>query len=535
MFHNQFANEMMSNVYQFDVDSAGKSEPRLFSTEVNHPGQSNHKIASNSKSGKRKSTAEHDAESNLNKKRFVWPESLHRDFISAVFDIGLKFAKTSDVKELLGPTGGSSSSKGGSKSSITYDQIRSQIAKLQQFREQRRASENSFHFDNGSVGESVEDHIAIPIQSHMEPVAVTRIQPPPPPSMPVISPAFSAAAILRAKSVVDKVESVALSVESQSEFMAQWQDSLRKQVKLYEQLTAKADQLKKHLQDFRRESYHPGMFDDSPMEAAAAMSGLKQLSDSTMAAGSRLTVMGMAAASKQQQQLLSVKPVALSGAVKSAYLKEEMNAYLTIRERTVGEGAARSTSGISSDGTQPNDFMGYPYHDVDSIIHERELLLSTKDWLPLSEDIFSHGAIPAAAVAHAGDPPVRELYTIKNEVKMQMGLQMGLHRQLVNKRDAQLSLHSSSQLMSASGSNATADGGGSFDSPEYMLPNNNNRNRSDGGADVHFSDRASPNTAYVGNGPLDTTVNVAASSVAEDNWDDLFAFLDEFGTNFPAL
>jgi hypothetical protein len=89
--------------------------------------------------------------------------------------------------------------------------------------------------------------------------------------------------------------------------------------------------------------------------------------------------------------------------------------------------------------------------------------------------------------------------------------------------------------MSASGSNATADGGGSFDSPEYMLQNNNNRQRCDGGADVHFSDRASPNTAYVGNGPLDSTVNAAASSVAEDNWDDLFAFLDEFGTNFPAL
>jgi hypothetical protein len=529
----------MSNVYQFDVDSAGKSEPRLFSAEVSNPGQLTHKITSNSKAGKRKSIAEHDAESNLNKKRFVWPESLHRDFISAVFDIGLKFAKTSDVKELLGPTGSSSSSssKGGSKSSITYDQIRSQIAKLQLFREQRRASENSFHFDNGSVGESAEDHLAIPIQSHMEPVAATRM-PPPPPSMPVISPAFSAAAILRAKSVVDKVESVALSVESQSEFMAQWQDSLRKQVKLYEQLTAKADQLKKHLQDFRRESYHPDLFDDSPMEAAAAMSGLKQLSDSTMAAGSRLTVMGMAAAASKQQQQLSVKPVALSGAVKSAYLKEEMNAYLTIRERTVGDGAvARSSSGVG-DGTQPSDFMGYPYHDVDSIIHERELLLSTKDWLPLSEDIFSHGAIPAAAaVAHAGDPLVRaELYTIKNEVKMQMGLQMGLHRQLVNKRDAQLSLHSSSQLMSASGSIATADGGGTFDSPEYMLQNNNNRHRCDGGTDVHFSDRASPNTAYAGNGPLDSTVNATASSgVAEDNWDDLFAFLDEFGTNFPAL
>ena len=528
---------MISNVYQFDVDSAGKFDPRMFSTEVNNPGQLIQKTASNSKAGKRKSIAEHDAESNLNKKRFVWPESLHRDFISAVFDIGLKFAKTNDVKELLGPADGGSSSKGGCKSSITYDQIRLQIARLQQFREQRRASENSFHFDNGRVGESAENHIDIPIQSHMEPVAVTRMMPPPPQPMPAINPAFSAAAILRAKSVVDKVESVALSVESQSEFMTQWQDSLRKQIKLYEQLAAKADQLKKHLQDFRRDSYLPDMFDDSPVEAAAAMSGLKQLNaDATMVTGSRLTVMGMATAphQQQQQQQPSIKPVALSGAVKSAYLKEEMNAYLTIRERTVGDAVTRGTMiGGVGDTAQPSDFMGYPYHDVDSIIHEQEMLLSTRDWLPLSEDIFSHSAIPTAAVAHAGDPQV--LYTIKNEVKMQMGLQMGLHRQLVNKRDAQLSLHSSSQLMSGSGPNAAVDGGSSFNSPDYMLQNNSHRHRDDS-TDVHFSNRASSNMAYAGSGPLDSTANAAAAlSVPDDNMDDLFAFLDEFGTDFPAL
>lgn len=40
-------------------------------------------------------------EANKLKKRFVWPESLHRDFVSAVFDIGLKNSTSKLLLQML--------------------------------------------------------------------------------------------------------------------------------------------------------------------------------------------------------------------------------------------------------------------------------------------------------------------------------------------------------------------------------------------------------------------------------------------------
>ena len=40
-------------------------------------------------------------DANKLKKRFVWPESLHRDFVSAVFDIGLKNSTSKLLLQML--------------------------------------------------------------------------------------------------------------------------------------------------------------------------------------------------------------------------------------------------------------------------------------------------------------------------------------------------------------------------------------------------------------------------------------------------
>lgn len=52
-------------------------------------------------------------------KRFVWPEALHRDFIAAVFEIGLKEASPSTLAELIPQ-----------HLEVTYDEIRSHIQKF---------------------------------------------------------------------------------------------------------------------------------------------------------------------------------------------------------------------------------------------------------------------------------------------------------------------------------------------------------------------------------------------------------------------
>ena len=56
--------------------------------------------------GKRKlqsqiQAAQEMLDANKLKKRFVWPESLHRDFVSAVFDIGLKNSTSKLLLQML--------------------------------------------------------------------------------------------------------------------------------------------------------------------------------------------------------------------------------------------------------------------------------------------------------------------------------------------------------------------------------------------------------------------------------------------------
>jgi len=64
-------------------------------------------------------------------KRFAWPDELHRDFVSAVFDVGLKHSSPSAILELMG----------GKNDEITSERIKSH---LQKYRLHRQKSKKEF-------------------------------------------------------------------------------------------------------------------------------------------------------------------------------------------------------------------------------------------------------------------------------------------------------------------------------------------------------------------------------------------------------
>lgn len=69
------------------------------------------------------------------KKRFVWPDALHRDFLAAVFDIGLKYASPKELALLLDEQ---------DTAAVNSDQIRSHIQKFSVFRERKEDYESFF-------------------------------------------------------------------------------------------------------------------------------------------------------------------------------------------------------------------------------------------------------------------------------------------------------------------------------------------------------------------------------------------------------
>ena len=81
----------------------------------------------NSSMGKNKRLAS-DIGSDASKKRFVWPDALHRDFMSAVFDIGLQSAPPKEILSLMGPT----------ETPISNEQLAAAVQKFTAFRERGR-------------------------------------------------------------------------------------------------------------------------------------------------------------------------------------------------------------------------------------------------------------------------------------------------------------------------------------------------------------------------------------------------------------
>lgn len=97
------------------------------------------------------------ADSASNKKRFVWPESLHLDFISAVFDTGLKFATIEEIQ----------SSLAAEKASCSVIQLKSILQKFRIYRNRKYVRRKLFYESQGNGGnentESLEEKFLPPL------------------------------------------------------------------------------------------------------------------------------------------------------------------------------------------------------------------------------------------------------------------------------------------------------------------------------------------------------------------------------------
>lgn len=84
------------------LPSADLDHSAVFASSSNGGGlapaltSSNHNNSSSSNNNNNNNNS-----NSANKKRYVWPESLHRDFIGAVFDVGLKVASLNEIQGVL--------------------------------------------------------------------------------------------------------------------------------------------------------------------------------------------------------------------------------------------------------------------------------------------------------------------------------------------------------------------------------------------------------------------------------------------------
>jgi SHAQKYF class myb-like DNA-binding protein len=88
--------------------------------------------SANYPAGKKRAVS--DTFSDSSKRRVVWPDALHRDFMAAVFDIGLQHANPKEILSLMGPI----------DVPATPEQIRSTTSKFATFRERKYGEYMSF-------------------------------------------------------------------------------------------------------------------------------------------------------------------------------------------------------------------------------------------------------------------------------------------------------------------------------------------------------------------------------------------------------
>jgi len=75
------------------------------------------------------------SESKNPRKRFVWPEALHRDFVAAVFDVGLKNATPKAIMDMIPQS-----------QPLTADHVKSHLQKFRVHRDRAR-QENLSHYE----------------------------------------------------------------------------------------------------------------------------------------------------------------------------------------------------------------------------------------------------------------------------------------------------------------------------------------------------------------------------------------------------
>ena len=145
----------------------GKSSPSLPKSDNTSNAFLESSVASSSRTLEEGITEETSAESKPSRKRFVWPEALHKDFVAAVFDVGLKNATPKAILELLPHD-----------SSLTTEHVKSHLQKFRVHRDRSRAEFLSHYEMSVRTG-----RIPIPIDIFADP-SQTLLLSKPAPSQP---------------------------------------------------------------------------------------------------------------------------------------------------------------------------------------------------------------------------------------------------------------------------------------------------------------------------------------------------------------
>lgn len=179
---------------------------------------------------------EGNLDSGSNKKRFVWPESLHRDFIAAVFDVGLKFATIKEIQSAMNVE----------KGLYTQDQLKSHFQKFRVYRDRKKFPRKLFYeMECNGVDDTNIENLAQDIFSSSIIAADTQLSSRIPHSdllkmasgdTPVTGEDLDAAERSCANHLTlvrEKLEKVQQAIKSQTLFMESMKYSLEDQSKLY--------------------------------------------------------------------------------------------------------------------------------------------------------------------------------------------------------------------------------------------------------------------------------------------------------------
>jgi hypothetical protein len=204
------------------------------------------------------------------RKRFVWPDDLHRDFIAAVFDFGLQHASVSDIHSLM-------PSLGKHEYDVSDHHIRAHIEKFKLFRDTHKV----FH-TRGGGGAITTNQLGHESSRHVLPAAV-------PPGISGYYLASEDANPIEINQqqhqqqrpieqhvelLQEKLDNISSAILMQSNFMEMLKSSLAKQMKLQASLQEKlfllsqsstssssyaphplAQQLTNHLQQQHQQQY----------------------------------------------------------------------------------------------------------------------------------------------------------------------------------------------------------------------------------------------------------------------------------------
>ena len=182
------------------------------------------------------STDSNCSNDNKNKsKRFVWPDALHRDFVAAVFDIGLKYATSTQLLELLPQS-----------NKVNSNTVKSQLLKFRIHRD-RNHNEQLSHYQSSIILENQQDENDDTIQVSSKPAKLSKTHKK---QMAVLDAEIVRQRELDAKYKAEQIEklesrinSVATVIKDQRTFLQILDHSLMRQSYIYDMMVNKLKEL----------------------------------------------------------------------------------------------------------------------------------------------------------------------------------------------------------------------------------------------------------------------------------------------------